>query len=306
MGRVARYKKIKACDPYSKQNGGRVQLEKVGVWGLGDNGRKVKKRSKTAERLRAKKRKRQVDDGDPFDLPPEGEDEFDLADLVGSVKKEKKTVEDNAAVLNVVKTVTPSVKPEKAAKEDENVQSSKLLKIDKQIEKKLNEAPEVKRMPGESKKAFDRRIKAETRMIIKDQRINNRNPEKKQRKKEFLNNKKKKKSGEVVGKSYSSKDTSRTDDDVDVEDDFVTGEQAAAYRDQESTVPFGVQAERPPTFKQLPRGAVEKKRSNGQSKLSDDADIEAEKKAMELIRRKVQAQYTAIKLQRRQRGDFHL
>ncbi|GAX15049.1 hypothetical protein FisN_12Lu389 [Fistulifera solaris] len=305
MGRVARYKKIKACDPYSKQNGGRVQLDKVGVWGLGDNGRKPKKRSKTAERLRAHKRKRQVDEGDPFDLPPEGEDEFDMADLLGSVKREKKTTEETEVVSNVVKTVTTSsVKPEKALKEDENLQSSKLLKLDKQIEKKLHEAPEVKRMPGESKKAFDRRIKAETRMIIREQRVNNRNPEKKQRKKEFLTNKKKKKSGEALVSSSSGKYAD--DSDAGADDDFITGEQAAAHRDRESTVPFGVQAERPPSFKQLPRGAVEKKRPTGQSKLSDDADIEAEKKTMELMRRKIQAQYAAIKAQRRQRGDFHL
>lgn len=304
MGRVARYKKIKSCDPYSKENGGRVQLDNVGIWGLGDNGRKAKKRSKTAERLRANKRKRNVDEGDPFDLPPHGEDEFDMADLVGSVKKEKTTTEENDVVSTVIKTCAPSAKPEKAPKDDENVQSSKLLKIDKQIEKKLNEAPEVKRMPGESKKAFDRRIKAETRMIIKEQRVNNRNPEKKQRKKEFLTNKKKKKNGDVAGRSSTSNNAD--DSDAEIDDDFVTGEQAAAYRDQESTVPFGVQAERPPSFKQLPRGAVEKKRPSGQTKLSENSDIEAEKKTMELMRRKIQAQYAAIKLQRRQRGDFHL
>lgn len=305
MGRVARYKKIKSFDPYSKENGGRVQLDQVGVWGLGDNGRKTKKRSKTAEKLRAKKRKRQVDDENPFDLPPEGEDDFDLADLVGSVKKEKNVVEENDSVPNPIKTVIPSAKLEKAAKEDEHLQNSKLLKIDKQLEKKLNEAPEVKRLPGESKKAFDRRIKAETRMIIKEQRINNRNPEKKQRKKEFLNNKKKKKS-EAMAKSPAIKNISDDDSDVDIDDDFVTGEQAAAYRAEENVVPFNAQAERPPSFKHLPRGAIERKRPNGQTKLSEEADIEAEKMAMELIRRKVQAQYTAIKLQRRQRGDFHL
>lgn len=305
MGRVARYKKIKAFDPYSKENGGKVQLEKVGIWGLGDNGRKTKKRSKTAEKLRANKRKRDVDEGDPFDLPPDGEDEFDMADLVGSVKKEKKVVEENDVVLNVVKASIPSLKPEKAVKDDEHVQSSKFLKIDQQIEKKRNEAPAVKRMLGESKKTFDRRIKAETRMIIKEQRVNNRNPEKKQRKKEFLNNKKKKK-GEFTGQSSACRNVEGGDSDVEADDGFVTGEQAAAHRARESTVPFGVQAERPPSFKQLPRGAVAKKRPTGQSTLSEASDIEAEKKSMELIRRKVQAQYLAIKLQRRQRGDFHL
>jgi hypothetical protein len=52
MGRVAKYKKIKACDPYSKKNGGRVDLKKVGMWGLGGSDRKAKKRSQKSELLR--------------------------------------------------------------------------------------------------------------------------------------------------------------------------------------------------------------------------------------------------------------
>ena len=58
MGRVAKYKKVKSFDPYSKKNGGNVDLSKVGVWGLGDNGRKAKKRSRRAEVLRRNKKRR--------------------------------------------------------------------------------------------------------------------------------------------------------------------------------------------------------------------------------------------------------
>jgi hypothetical protein len=35
MGRVAKYKKVKSFDPYSKKNRGNVDLGQVGVWGLG-------------------------------------------------------------------------------------------------------------------------------------------------------------------------------------------------------------------------------------------------------------------------------
>jgi len=94
MGRVSKYKKIKACDPYSKKNGGNVDLSTVGIWGLGDNGRKKKRKSRTAERLKAQKGKKHKknknnDDGDGFDLPPSEADEFDLMDLMGSVKKQE-------------------------------------------------------------------------------------------------------------------------------------------------------------------------------------------------------------------------
>uniref|UniRef100_A0A7S4MG38 Uncharacterized protein n=1 Tax=Odontella aurita TaxID=265563 RepID=A0A7S4MG38_9STRA len=112
MGRVARYKKVKSFDPFSSNSrqtghiyggagGSGVGNDKV-IWGTAGNGRKAKKRSKTAAKLRETKLKRrarrgkggggdafeEADDGG-FDLPP-GKDDFDMRDLVGSLKKSRK------------------------------------------------------------------------------------------------------------------------------------------------------------------------------------------------------------------------
>ena len=88
MGRVAKYKKVKAFD--RKHSGGEY------VWGENDGRPKKKKRSKTAEKLKQIKLKRRRDgDIDPFncgvggyDLPPQEKDDFDLSDM--KVKRVKK------------------------------------------------------------------------------------------------------------------------------------------------------------------------------------------------------------------------
>jgi hypothetical protein len=104
MGRVARYKKVKSIDPFAKNN----------TWtsDLGDKStlRRVKRKSKTALRLKEQKlRQRKGKTGagsngyghdDGYDLPPEGGDEFDMADLMGSVKKQ------------VVKSIDPLLEPQ--------------------------------------------------------------------------------------------------------------------------------------------------------------------------------------------------
>merc|ERR1712174_89224 len=69
----------------------------------------------------------------------------------------------------------------------------------------------------------------------------------------------------------------------------------------DTSVRFGEQAERPPTFRQIPRGAKKTSKATTQSSKSakgesmSEHQIEAEKNAMELMRRRVQAQYKAIK-----------
>jgi Txe/YoeB family toxin of Txe-Axe toxin-antitoxin module len=310
MGRLARYKKVKDCDPFSKKNGGRVRLDTADVWGLGDSGRKPKKRSKTSEKLRArKKRKRTTEFEDGFDVPPGRGDDFDLADLVGSLKKEE-PVRLPTAVLAATPVSSTASAPTHLEKTDEEVQESKLLKVDKQIQKKpADVVPEMGRMEGETKKAYHRRVKAETRQIIKEQRISNRNPEKKQRKKEFLNNKKKKKKnnrGDPNNPTHDSEDESDNQRLTLSNDSFVTGEQALAARALETAVKFGEQAERPPSFRQLPRGASKKSQTQSSTRLVSSTQIAAEQEAMEMVRRKVQAQYAAIKYKRRLDGDFHL
>jgi hypothetical protein len=79
----------------------------------------------------------------------------------------------------------------------------------------------------------------------------------------------------------------------------------------EDKVHFGEQAERPPTFRQLPRGAKAKedktkKSSSSKTKGMTDDQVEAEKDAMDMMRRRVQAQYAVLKEKRKRSGQFHL
>lgn len=299
MGRVAKYKKIKACDPYSKKNRGNLDLANVGVWGLGDNGRKAKKRSRKAELMRKKKKRRTSDDDDDdgFDLPPTNKDEFDLADLVGSVKKEKQknlmadASEESAYKIalkgNVVATLPKTDADEKKV--------ARMLNLESQLKEKVNKkvAESHARMEGESKRAYARRTKVETRQIIQKSAVIN--PEKRLKKNEFLKQKKNKKKG--------SHDITTSVDNGSDGGSFITGERAVAE------VRFGEQAERPPTFKAFPRGAKakdQKSKSASKSKGMTNAQVAAENNAMELMRRKVQAQYASIKAKRKRAGDFHL
>jgi hypothetical protein len=307
MGRVSRYKKIKAFDPYSKQNGGKINLDTVGIWGMSGDGRKVKKHSKTVGKIKARgDRLRREEKRDPndraYNAPLHAKDDFDMADLVGSLKKEKPIVlEDEPVPIKELKKTTI---PSKSVLHIDPIEehANRLLKLDAQVEpKKKVVKTEQGRMEGESKNAYKKRTKEDVRQIIKREHLEEHNPEKKQRKKDFLNNKKKNKKGKKA--SYVEEDDD--DDDQSVEDGndkFITGEQAVAARARATEVRFGEQAERPPTFRTIPRGAVRKSELKFQSsdKKMNEKDITAEQKSMELMRLKVQAQYRLIKAQRQQ------
>jgi hypothetical protein len=316
MGRVSRYKKIKAFDPYSKANGGRVNLDNVGVWGMGADGRKTKKKSKTVQKIKQQKHllireERKDPNSRNFDAPPTDKDDFDLADLMGTLKKEKPVVLSEEPIP-VRETIAVKTLPSKSLLHiNENEEHAhKLLKLDAQVEPKKKVVEAEGRMEGESKKAYQRRVKTETRQIINRVKMDEQNPEKRKRKKEFLDNKKKKKKGKK-----SNAYVGRDDEDSDVEEDedgndkFVTGEQAIAARARDK-VQFGEQVLRPPTFRSnmVPRGAPKKAELKTQSsdKRMGEKEITAEQKSMDLMRRKVQAQYRLIKSQRKNAGVFHL
>ena len=332
MGRVARYKKIKDADPYSKKNGGKVDLNTVGIWGLGDSGRKAKKRSRRSENLRASrhaKGKRSDHSGSHtkdsgFDLPPSGKkDEFDMKDLEGSIKKQKmvnplqddppmsttSTTNNTEDYLFAANKIQVNGNVATIPKDDaDEKKAARILKVQTQVEKEVakTDAKKHARMEGESKNAYNKRTRAETRQIIK-QTSANQNPEKKQKKKEFLNNKKNKKKGGFSGTGDEYGDNYHNDYGDNNGDTLITGERAIAMVDE---VRFGEQAERPPVFRHLPRGAkvqapITTKMSQKTKGMSQE-DVEAESRNMEMIRRKVQAQYNVMKLKRRQAGDFHL
>lgn len=297
MGRVARFKKVRACDPYSRENRGRLVLDRVGVWGLGDSGRKAKKRSLVAQKYQTMKRKRRKDNArsdDGFDLPPNEEDEFDSNTLQVQKKTKPLSMED----------VAKTKQSEREIKKEES-RINKLLKIDAQVEPKKGPVAVPEKMPGESKNAYRKRVKAEVSMIIREEKKQStRNPAKKEKKKEFLKNKKlKKKGGAAAAHQYNSTDPSGYNES---DDDLVTAERAVQAR--HAAPKFGEQAERPPEFKLLPRGATKKsdegRPSSKKRKAMADEDVLAEQEAMELMRRKVQAQYALVRQKRRR--QFHL
>ena len=304
MGRVAKYKKIKAFDPYSKQNAGRIDLENVGIWGLGNNGRKAKKVSLTVQKMRRNRKRKNADD-DGFDLPPNDGDEFDMLDLEGSLKKQKVELSIDEA-YEAERRATNGGPVATIPKTDEDERKvARILKVEEKINKVEKEKLEKKlvRMEGESKKAHRRRTKLEVQQTIKKDRMVEKNPEKRDRKKDFMKNKRKRGKGTHV----ESRNSFTRHGANEESDSFITGEQA--FRKQADQVKFGEQAERPPTFRHLPRGAKAKDDKNKAAPKSSgmtEARIAAENNAMEIMRRKVQAQYAIIKAKRRKDGDFHL
>lgn len=349
MGRVAKYKKVKSFDPYSKKNRGNIDLPTVGIWGLGDNGRRPKKRSQKAERMHAKKNKfidekklkKKVDDGG-FDMPPMENDEFDMADLTGSIKRQKvetnnilasytiSTTNDNVGSssktsnhnnnndngatnesYDKIVTSTGIVANIPKTDQDEN-KVTRLLRLDTQEEQKSEKAKQLShaRMVGESKRAYAKRTRAETRKIIK-QSTKTINHEKLQRKKEFLKLKKKNKKRKGGG-SYSL----NGDGNNEITYDYTSNNDKHGIDGDcshyDAAVRFGEQALRPPTFRQIPRGAKRKVNTKSQAEKSTKSEfisndqIKAERDAMELMRRRVQARYKAMKSNRKDAGDFHL
>jgi hypothetical protein len=378
MGRVAKYKKIKAFDPYSKKNGGQVDLSKVGIWGMGADGRKEKKRSRRSEQLRrnkqqqreggttmTKKRKageeddknnktksvKKVRDGG-FDIPPTDKDEFDMSDLVGSVKRQK--IQSNAVLFGDVEhdvnhinsnkksTVTTatttttttssnnsgSLVPVFASDQEER-KAARMLRIQQQVDQanKTKVQQAAARQPGESKRAYQKRTTMETRHIIQKTKVEQHNPEKRQKKKEFLTAKKKSGKKNKGGTTTQNRWTRAgeqdanddVDDDDDDDDDNNSTDNRATVGDNGTRMVFGEQVERPPVFQHLPRGAKVKeqqqeryrmiqniKNRNTNQKTMTDSEIQAECHSMDVLRRKVQAQYAAVKASRRREGDFHL
>mmetsp|Transcript_24381 Transcript_24381/g.36171 ORF Transcript_24381/g.36171 Transcript_24381/m.36171 type:complete len:290 (-) Transcript_24381:219-1088(-) len=286
MGRVARYKKVKSIDPFSKN--GSVMSD---VWGEGDNGRRKKKRSRTALNLHAKKRKDvNLDQG--FDLPPADGDDFDMNDLVGSLKKKEMVdpLHEKDKPILALKTVVIDAPTtySKAKTLAEETKEAKILNIDVQKSSKNEKNFVQPRMEGESKRAFQKRMIAETKQSIRNDKMSaNTNKERKRKKKEFLNSKKKKK------KQNNLQGSIQIEDNESDEDAFAPNEQ----------VVFGEQVERPPTFQQLPRGAKNNKTPQKKSKVGmNSQQREIEKVAMERLRQQVQAKYAQLKEQRKKRA----
>jgi hypothetical protein len=283
-----------------------------------------------------------VDHDEGFDAPPIDKDEFNMADVVGSIKRQKVQTKDilggneekassmttnnkkatNDESYDKIVTSTGNVANIPKTDHDEN-KVARLLRLDKQEERKSEKEKQLShaRMQGESKNAFNKRTRAETRQIIKNSTTTTKNHEKLQRKKEFLKNKKKNKKRKGGGGMYSYNNDEDSDGDDYNNDTSYSVKGAGKGKDSlpaDEPVRFGEQAERPPTFRQIPRGAKVKSNTITQAAAAakeaaaaktdgmSEPQIEAERGAMELMRRRVQAQYKAIKYKRKTGGDFHL
>ena len=217
--------------------------------------------------------------------------------------------------------------------EREERRSAKLLMMDpktaKSLTKKNTRESKIEgRREGESMNAFNRRLKEETVNALAENYKKSRSASasasggdevstKAQRKREYAKLRKHKKKGQGRGKAldYNSDDAGEDRDGNGYNDGFVTGEDAAAAR-----VSFLDRAEQPPSFKQLPRGAQHKKlkmkikgvgedggEGTSSSSKMGESKIKAEQNQMEIMRKRVQAQYALMKAKRRQQGaSFHL
>ena len=175
-------------------------------------------------------------------------------------------------------------------------------------------------------RAFERRVKEETRLILLDLAAGSKimSKEKTLRTKEFFktlkSKKKRPKGGAGGGRNNNFGDDGEDDRDGNDDGAFVTGERAvaasAAAAARVGAVASGLslhdQVERPPTFELLPQGATRSARKDGSTRNDgergagmDRKNIRAEQMAMDALRAKVQAQYAIIKQKRKRAGEFH-
>ena len=314
MGRVARYKKVKSVDPFAKA---RTWTDDVGDT---SNIRRIKKRSKTAQKMKDQKNKRlhgknadkKRGNNDGFDLPPDGEDEFDMSDLIGSVKKEKLKSDDllkgNNPILENAISTNSSINGKLA---------SKVKKVDAlgvkdgsgQLESNSNQS---KKNSKTTSKGMEITVHTPTREIIaacanpktQQQASDEGGNTKQAKRKAFFEQKKLKK-------------RKRKDEFEDDNDDYdtrtntissVTRQSKSQSATQKVPVARSViddQVERPPIFSALPRGATSKKKKLAVHKeKNEDSDkkadrIRKEQQALEAMRERVMKQYAILRESRR-------
>lgn len=326
MGKVARYKKIKACDPFSKSSTKR----KSGLFGFGGEAILDPRRKRSLKKQARRARKKgilNVDKTGGFDAPPDSdEDDFNLADLdnIKTSKKEKKLAEESLS-LGFTSTTSSSIKSENTDEKNSNKKNSTTSNLtytipqsekeEQQMYRDLNVNPrsndKVKQngqKSNESVRQYKDRLQNETQMLI----AKSKNPSKKndsnknamisndggaddelvkgraQRKKEYLKKKKlKKKKRSGTNMQGEDSDDFAIDNDDDNDSSFVTITQ--------QQIGLTEQAERPPEFTMLPRGSDKiKKRRMAQDKVE-----QAKERSIERLKSQVEASYALLKEKRK-------
>ena len=352
MGRVARYKKVKSIDPFAKHGswksdvGDCATLKRVRHKSKTSLKMKEQKMNKLQQRTRGKKKEDDDvvgrrgggsngwGDDEGYDLPPEGGDEFDMNDLMGSVKKQRRNkamsllLEDDATTKKLLTPVSSYTKVSSAnghvTKKDNNVSPPSQAKINVS-KKKLDNAP------YDGTTAIT--AKTSTREIIAS--CSNPTPSKKQngstiddatnmkqeKRKAFFEKKKLKKKikrGGIYDDDDDDDDNTNkhvynvsSSTDIEKKTEIKKNSDTIVAR----TVAFDIQVERPPTFTMLPRGA-NKLDKNKKMKMStggreeginniNDAEtvtaqrIRKEKQDMEAMRERVMRQYAILRESRR-------
>lgn len=337
MGRVSKYKKIKAIDPYSKQRNKSFSASQTMTgygFGFGSGGedmlrqKKMEKKAQKQQRnnVKNKTKKKQSNNNKLFfDIPPEDkEDDFDMANLTVVRHENNKT--KNAAknftfsiIESDTKNPTPPVIDSKHTFELANqelqkeLKNSRLLKINPQSsstnDNNNNNNKLHGRLEGESMKAFTRRINQETAMILKQSLSNNNgsvrhlkqsNPVKYEKKVNFLNRKKKRMHTPVQTGEIDNDMTTRNERRTENKTILIAGENAVQR--QAAGNLLHDQVERPPCFSVLPRGAKSSNATSSSTSATTKGELitkEQKSKELEQYRAKVQAQYALMKAKQR-------
>ena len=346
MGRVARYKKVKSVDPFAKTSSWSSDVGDTACASL----RRTKRRSKTAMKMKEQKASKSQRRGGKkdginnnkksggsngfgesgYDLPPEGEDEFDMADLMGSVKKQSaKPVllvdprKQVSTVSSVASNTNNEGEEEKWTRKLEKVDTRGVVKgssneahdfttntaastTSKKKGKKNKTAPKPKNSTGVTAKTPTRDIIAacsnpnalKTKRVADQFASSSTNTAKQERRKAFLESKKLKKRKRAV-------DVDDSDDNNYVRHHQLQKQSIAAPIIARNTIDD--QVERPPIFSTLPRGATKLRKKEAKSDASGDVEdsedkdarIRKEQQALEAMREKVMRQYAVLRENRR-------
>jgi len=310
MGRVARYKKVKAS---VKAQAGSLYV---------DSNRNRKKKKSYKER----KNKSTSAASDFFDTAPSQGDDFDLSDPTLSVKKtapktnnntkkknNKFDYDDDLETLGGITHILPpghsahfqddpTVSIPKSEKEEAKV--ARILKTDmRNFEKNKNKLNNKSQTisssssgtaKGNNTKNIENSLNKANRFYqesLQAMKKVNTSTHRHEKRKEYLQDKKKLSKKQKQHKKHTYED-----------DDYLPATTNNKSR-QESSNSSGYDpdtAERPPIFPSLPKYATKKKHSNNPIIGGSNS------KEMESLREKVQSQYQAMKLKRRKKGEFHL
>ncbi len=334
MGRLSRYKKVKSVDPFAK-NGSSWKSD------IGDctTLHRVKRKSKTSIKMKEQKLsklQRRVHtrkggdasatcskksggsngwgDDDGFDLPPEGGDEFDMNDLMGSVQKQTHKSNPLLDTNNVAKQ---SVQLSVAGGEEKEKWTRKIQKVNFRDVAVASRSSGDKAIAQSSKKQADKNnVKKEVAAVItantpirdiiescSDPKPKKRADDNASSSSTDMSKQEKRKAFFAKKKMKKRKRGSGTMDDDESDDSSVGRTSRRPALDD--------QVERPPTFTMLPRGAnklAKNKKTNNSCKnannKSDDDDsaalrIQREQQALDALRKKVVQQYAILRESRR-------